>query len=377
MPDKLVDPALSGSQRSSPTKPAMSSIAIEPTAFRPAPAGASPPAGRTRWSVLRVPLFWKVLGANLVLVLGMGIAHLILPDPSPAVELAILLVLNFSITGFLVWLALRPLFSLETTAKRVTDGDFSARAPRSPLADRQMLSLTSTMNRLLDRVEADRARIHYLAGRGVRAREIEREAVARELRESFSQTLTGIAMQLAAVERMHAGNGMAESLQSTRAMIQDVTEEMRSVAETLYPGTLSQLGLVNAIEALARRVSRRSGLVVEVEAACVARDTLPPPAASALYRVAEEALRNVEQHGHARNALVTLTCNAHVELTVEDDGRGIEMRENDPLQAGLGLFSAKAVLALSGGELQISSGPGLGTRVTARVPLDAHQGKAQ
>lgn len=377
MPDKLVDPARSGSDGISHTHSAMSSIAIEPTGIRQPPAGASPTAGKTPWTVLRVPLLWKVLGANLVLVLGMAVVHVILPEPSPTVELAVLLLLNFSITGFLVWLALRPLFSLESTAQRVTEGDFSARAPRSPLADRQMLSLTSTMNRLLDRVEADRARIHYLAGRGVRAREIEREAVARELRESFSQTLTGIAMQLAAVERAHAGNGVADSLQTTRAMIQDLTGEMRSVAETLYPGTLSELGLVNAIEALCRRVSRRSGLEVDVEAACVARDMLPAPAASALYRVAEEALRNVEQHGQARNVRVTLTCNSHAELAIEDDGRGIEMRENDPLQAGLGLFSARAVLALSGGELQISSGPGLGTRVTARVPLDAHQGKAQ
>lgn len=354
----------------------MTSMAMS-RAGRPGFPGWGAAFARGRSAVLRVPLLWKLLGANLALMLLVATWHWLVPGAAPIVELAVLVVMSLAATGGLGWLALRPVAALEATAERVSRGDFSARAKPSPLADRDMLQLTQTMNRLLDRVEADRARIHYLAGRGVRAREIEREAVARELRESFSQTLMGVAMQLAALERAQAGNGVVESLQATRALIQDLTGEMRSVAETLYPGTLSELGLVNAIEALTRRVSRRSGLHVEVEAAWVTRDTLPPLAASALYRVAEEALRNVEQHGHARNVRVTLTCNAHVELEIEDDGRGIEMRENDPLQAGLGLFSAKAVLALSGGELQISSGPGLGTRVTARVPLDAHQGKAQ
>jgi DNA gyrase/topoisomerase IV subunit B len=55
-------------------------------------------------------------------------------------------------------------------------------------------------------------------------------------------------------------------------------------------------------------------------------------------------------------------------VSVEDDGRGIDLTLRDPMQAGLGLFSARAVLALAGGDLQISSAPGKGTRVLARVP---------
>lgn len=325
---------------------------------------------RARATVLRVPLLWKVLGANLVLVAGALVAHFLFPHTSTSVELGILLVLSFIATAGLVWLALRPLTALEETAEVVSGGDFAARAPESALADRQMQRLIATVNRLLDRVEADRARIHYLAGRGVRAREIEREAVARELRDSFAQTLAGIAMQASAAKLINRDPDLKQSLETIRGMVQDLTEEMRSVAETLYPGTLAEFGLVNAIEALARRVGRRSGLHVRVDAPmCVS--TLAAPAVSALYRVTEEALRNVEQHGQAQNVRITLSCNGRATLDIEDDGRGIDMRVHDPLQAGLGLFSAKAVLALVGGELQISSGSGLGTRVTARVPLEA------
>jgi signal transduction histidine kinase len=318
-------------------------------------------------AVLRVPLLAKLLGANVLLVLAMAAVHYAIPATSTVVELAALLVSSFAVTGWLAWLALRPVASLEATAERVSRGDFTARAPMSRIADRQMLGLTETMNRLLDRVETDRARIHYLAGRGVRARDIERETVARELRDSFAQTLAGVAMQLAAAQRANADPEVAIPLEQTRTLIQNLTEDMRSVAETLYPGTLSEFGLLNALEALGRRVSRRSNLDVEVKAE-VFLGALSARAASALYHVAEEALRNVEQHAQAHHARVTLSSNGHVTLEVEDDGRGIDMTRHDPLQAGLGLFSAKAVLALTGGELQISSGPGLGTRVTARVP---------
>jgi signal transduction histidine kinase len=329
-----------------------------------------PVRDRLQSLVLRVPLLGKLLGANLLLVVVAIVAHYMMPAMATTVQLAVVLVLSFAVTALLVWLALRPVNLLEATADRVSHGDFSARVAESPLADRSIGKLTATMNRLLDRVESDRARIHYLAGRSVRARDIEREFVARELRDSFAQSLAAVSLQLSAVARENADPNVAQALQRTRELAQELTDEMRSVAETLYPGTLGEFGLVNAIEALARRVSRRSGLQIEIKAD-VKRETLSAQVASALYRVADEALRNVEQHAQAKHAVVSMRTNGSIVLEIEDDGRGVDMRAADPLQAGLGLFSAKAVLALAGGELQISSGPELGTRITARAPIAA------
>lgn len=342
--------------------------------LREAPKGDRPSgAFRLASVVLRVPLLGKLLGANLLLVLAAMLGHYALPAMATTIQLGGMLVLSFAVTTWLVWLALRPVTLLEATADRVSTGDFSARVPESPLADRNIGKLASTMNRLLDRVESDRARIHYLAGRSVRARDIEREFVARELRDSFAQSLAAVSMQISAAARLNSNPEIAETLDRTREMAQELTDEMRSVAETLYPGTLGEFGLVNAIEALARRVSRRSGLRIQLDA-----DMYPAPltavVASALFRVADEALRNVEQHANATHARVTLRANGVAMLEIEDDGRGVDMRAHDPLQAGLGLFSAKAVLALAGGELQISSGPGLGTRIAARAPIAVSTG---
>jgi signal transduction histidine kinase len=328
-------------------------------------------------AVLRVPLLGKLLGANVLLLLSAFVAHAAFPDTSMAVPLGLALLFSFGVSAGLVWLALRPIVELERTAARVSRGDFSARVLASPVADRDILRLSTTMNRLLERVEADRARIQYLAGRAVRARDIEREHVARELRESVAQTVTGLTLEVAAARTATRDTAIAGQLDRVCAHLQQLTDEMRGVAETLYPGTLGEFGLLNALRALARRASRQAGarLHVDVPEQCAGlRElVLSPQAASALYRVADEALRNVTQHADARNAMVRLACDVaagEVRLEIEDDGRGVDMRTNDPLHAGLGLFSAKAVLALAGGDLQISSAPGLGTRVFARVPAE-------
>jgi len=259
---------------------------------------------------------------------------------------------------------------LEATAERVSRGDFTARVPASSLADRDILRLSATINRVLSRVETDRARIQYLAGRSVRARDIERESVARELRDSFAQMVSAIALQVAAAQRINTDADVEQQLERSRSLIAELTDEMRGVAEALYPGTLGEFGLMNALHALARRTERQSRGKIAIAGGATDGPVLSTQVASALYRVADEALRNIVQHADAKHTQMSLRSDdREVTLEIEDDGRGVDLRTRDPMQAGLGLFSAKAVLALIGGTLQISSASGLGTHVVARVPV--------
>ena len=319
-------------------------------------------------AILRVPLILKITGANLLVALVAVATDAYFWDAATAMQVALPLVLSFLVTSLLVWLALRPIAELEETADRVASGDLAARVPLSLLADKHLLRLATTTNRLLDRLDADRARIHYLAGRSVRARDIERQAVARELRDSFAQSVAAIALQLAATQQVNQDVEVEQQLARTRDLVSQLGEDMRGVAETLYPGTLGEFGLLNAVQALARRANRQTGVVTEVDGSGF-RSAITAEAASALYRVADEALRNVAQHAAAKHARIMLrSSHDDVVLEIEDDGRGMDMRSRDPMQAGLGLFSAQAVLALAGGGLQISSAPSAGTRVVARVP---------
>jgi signal transduction histidine kinase len=201
--------------------------------------------------------------------------------------------------------------------------------------------------------------------------------VARELRDSVAQMVSAIALQIAAVQRVNQDPEVEQQLERTRVLIVQLTEEMRGVAETLYPGTLSEFGLLNALHALARRTGRQTPIHLEVDGGAFHAPKMSAQAASALYRVADEALRNIAQHADAKRASILLhSADGEVRLEIEDDGRGVDMRSKDPLQAGLGLFSAKAVLALAGGDLQISSAPDLGTRIVARVPTGMPTGRS-
>jgi signal transduction histidine kinase len=323
--------------------------------------------------MLRVPLLLKITGANLLIAVVAMATDVYFWDAATALQIAFPLALSFIVTSLLVWLALRPIAQLEGTADRVASGDLSARVPLSRLADRQLLRLANTTNRLLDRVDADRARIQYLAGRSVRARDIERQAVARELRDSFAQCVSAVSLQIAAAQQANKDLEVEQQLERARMLVNQLTEEMRGVAETLYPGTLGEFGLLNAISALARRTKRQTGVETELDGSGFST-AVTSEAASALYRTADEALRNVAQHAGAKHARVILrSTDDAVVLEIEDDGRGMDMRARDPLHAGLGLFSARAVLALAGGDLQISSAPTLGTRVVARVPTRTAQ----
>ena len=319
--------------------------------------------------LLRVSVLGKIIGANCILIAAEVVAHFVLPPSSTFLQLAIMFTLSFAATTGLVWLALRPIAEIEETADQVARGDFSVRVPPSAIADRNAMRLSATMNRLLDRVETDRARIQYLAGRSVRARDIERASVARELRDSFAQTVASIGMRLAVLETSSGSTPAAPLLHEAQTLVRQLNEDMRVVADTLYPGTLAEFGADNALRALARRMERRTDVDVDVDTTGF-HAGLSPAAADAIYRVADEALRNAEQHARAKRVGIRLSSDAkEATLEIEDDGRGFDLRTKDPMQAGLGLFSAQSVLALTGGALQISSANGRGTRITARVPV--------
>jgi signal transduction histidine kinase len=337
------------------------------------PETLSGPARSERSSVVQailgVPLLGKLLGANLLIVIAALAGHNYMPWSSTAVALGLALVVSFAVTGLLTWLALRPVAELEATAERVSHGDFSARVPESVVADRDIQALSATMNRLLDRVEADRERIQYLAGRSVRARDIERSTVARELRDSLAQLVSAIGLELSVVQAKSENPEVEQQVERARTLVSQLGDELRTIAETLHPGTLVELGLANALAVIARRTTRHSMVQVAVDDKQFTAQ-LTPQAASALYRVADESLRNIVQHADAVNVRLALRSDESAAvLEIEDDGRGMDFRQSDPMQAGLGLFSARAILALVGGELQISSAPGRGTLVRATVPL--------
>jgi signal transduction histidine kinase len=131
---------------------------------------------------------------------------------------------------------------------------------------------------------------------------------------------------------------------------------------------LDDLGLKDALQAECERMMRRESIKVELSLADVPH-SLPASAALCLFRIAQEALRNVTRHSGARKVAVQLTQeDGGVRLAVADDGQGFDFAQARQ-HASLGLASMRERVRLVGGRLEIDSAPGRGTRIDAWVPV--------
>ncbi len=328
--------------------------------------------------ILRVPLLAKLAGANLLIVLSAMIGVAIernLNVPGSAVSiLGLALGASLIVNLALVYVALRPLSDLEATATRLTSGDMEARVPSSVLADRDIARVGSTLNALLDRLTEDRARERRLAAQVISAQDEERARVARELHDSTAQILTAVMLQLGAAARESASPALDARIATLRELAAEALEEVRSLSHTMHPRVLDDLGLAAALEWLARQARAQGTSDVHV-AATEFQPPLPAPLAAAFYRVAQEAIRNAARHGEAEHVNVQLRQEGTTAiLEISDDGLGFDVASAEKRRPGMGLFSMRERIGLVNGRLSVSSAPGRGTRVMAKVPLTISAG---
>ena len=328
-----------------------------------------------RWlrSILGIPLEIKLLGANLIIV---GVAMLLFGavpiEPARLGEtfvFVVALTLGAAVNFTLVKLALGPIDALERVARRVSEGRLAERVPASLVADRELTHLSATINQMLDTLETGRDRMRKLGAEVVYAEERERAQVARELHDSVAQTLAAASFQVAAAAHEIGSHEASPRLAEVRELLRTAVEEIRNVSRSLHPRVTTDLGLSSALEALGDATQQRSLVDVRVDVD-ICEVVIPAALSATLYRVAQEALRNVERHADAGRATVSLRARpGYVELEVSDDGRGFE----GPLEkkrADSGFTIMRERLSLAGGELHIDSAGDGGTRVIAWVGMD-------
>ncbi len=210
----------------------------------------------------------------------------------------------------------------------------------------------------------------------VRAEEAERRRIARELHDETGQVLTAIRLELGLLARQVEGNAPArEALDRALDLTGRALETIRATVRGLRPVALDDLGLVPAVEALAEEFSGRTGVIVDLDAH-EPPDDIAPEVEVALYRIFQEALTNVARHSEARRVQASIQVeDGSVVLRVEDDGRGF-----DPAKlakggdARAGLTGMRERLLGLGGRLDVTTAPGQGVKLEARMPLEAIDG---
>jgi signal transduction histidine kinase len=196
----------------------------------------------------------------------------------------------------------------------------------------------------------------------------ERQRLARELHDSVSQALYGIALG-ARTARLRIDEDpprAAEPIDYVTSLAEAGLAEMRALIFELRPESLESEGLVVAIDKLVASARARHQLAIDFEP--INEPECRLDVKEALYRITQEALNNIAKHAQATKVEVCLSLeDGALVLTIADDGRGFDASASYP--GHIGLLSMPERAKKVGGDLSITSAPGSGTQVAARVPL--------
>jgi signal transduction histidine kinase len=232
----------------------------------------------------------------------------------------------------------------------------------------QAALITALFMQLNKRHHAER-KAFALSWRLLTAHEDERRRLARELHDDITQRLARLAIDAARLESIDSrARGHGRASPSVHGELVRLSEDVHALSYRLHPSILDDLGLAEALKAECEQVSRHQAVRIDVELHEVP-DALPHDVALCIFRVAQEALRNVARHAQASAAMVTL---AHDDggllLAVTDNGVGFDI-EATRTRPSLGCASMGERVRLLGGRLGIRSASGQGTTISAWVPL--------
>ena len=214
-----------------------------------------------------------------------------------------------------------------------------------------------------------------LAGRLIDAQEVERARIARDLHDDVSQQLAGVSIAFSGLKQRLGEYHVSEELRQELVELQQQTlklaRNVRQLSHDLHPAVLQHLGLVKGLTSYCGELGRAHGVTMT----CTAEGdfgAITPDAALCVYRIAQEALRNVIAHAGASRADVRLLqMGDQAQITIADDGRGFDAADRGERDTGLGLVSMSERARIIGGTVSIVSALHQGTRVQATIPMHA------
>jgi signal transduction histidine kinase len=241
-------------------------------------------------------------------------------------------------------------------------GEIFANAVARKRADEALLAREQSLRQT-------RENLRKLAARLLHAQEEERRRIAREMHDDWTQRLALLSIAVAKLEK-HIGSpeNVLPLLRGMQDQLVGLCEDVHALSRQLHPSILDDLGLVEALRSECASFSRREGIGVVYRPEEVP-ETLPKEVALCVYRVAQEALRNLAKHAAVTEAWVTLiAAGPELLLRVQDQGVGFDPAGGHS-QPGLGLSSMEERVRLIQATLSVTSAPGRGTTVEVRAPL--------
>lgn len=214
-------------------------------------------------------------------------------------------------------------------------------------------------------------KLQQLTKRILTTQDEERRRVSRELHDGISQLIASakFSLETAAIKAKQQQDP-DEDIIIARKHITQTLQDLRRISRDLHPRILDDHGLTVGIKALAKHFSERTGIKVSINEFPL-RNLLPMDVKTSLYRVAQEALTNIERHAEAEEVTITISVVGNwIELTIQDNGKGFDIdsleRSKSPTE-GIGLRNMHERLAYHKGSITINSND-KGTIVKAKIP---------
>ncbi len=208
----------------------------------------------------------------------------------------------------------------------------------------------------------------------LRAHEDERQRIARELHDDTIQTLVLLCRRLSSMESANEplSPSIINELRNARKTAEGVVEGLRDFARVLRPPILDDLGIAVSVRRLLVDLAERTGIKGRLKLVGKER-RLPQEIEVGIFRIAQEALWNIERHSRATNVVATITFSEYeARLDIKDNGEGFSVPSNlEYLSASgqLGLAGMHERAGLLNGELKIQSHPEKGTKITVSIPI--------
>ncbi|MGH7940638.1 MAG: PAS domain S-box protein [Limisphaerales bacterium] len=217
--------------------------------------------------------------------------------------------------------------------------------------------------------------LRSLPQRIIKAQEVERSRVARELHDGVNQIIASVKMRIRSARESLPPVQAAtrEILGRCDKLLTDALDENRRIAHNLHPADLNNLGFAAACANLCKEFQSRANLKVNCAVALRPNHRLPPGIELTLFRIVQEAINNIEKY--ARAETVTLRVGLHngsIRLKIQDDGRGFDVKKTQSGKRerghGLGLPNMRERALSLGGTCEIVSTPRRGTTITVQIP---------
>ena len=248
----------------------------------------------------------------------------------------------------------------------LTMEDITLRREAENLLSRQQEALQNEVEMKNQTIARAQQQLRELAAHLISVQEEERQRVARELHDDISQRLSFLETLCAMAEE-----SQGKQLPTIRQEVQSLNNEVRSISHRLHPAILNDLGISAALRALVEDFQQREQMPATYSESEIPQN-LSQGASTALYRIAQEALRNVSKHAGKTHVKIALDgVDGVVRLQIRDFGNGFDQDSEYPIR-GLGLVSMNERARIAGGTFSVTSSLGNGTSIVVDVPLEEH-----